>query len=74
MKVTKAHNSFIVSQNIKGGKEPVVVLSLKHWEYLQDRLEDLEMSASSLLRKKITTARNEKKNYTPREVRRALGL
>lgn len=64
----------MVSRNIKSGKEPIVVLSLKHWEHLQDRLEDLEMSASDLLRKKITTARSEKKNHTPREVKKALGL
>ena len=74
MKITKTHNSFNVSQNVRGGKEPVVVLTLKHWENIQDRLEDLEMSASSLLRKKIATARREKKSFTPKEVKRALGI
>jgi hypothetical protein len=44
----------------KIGKTPVVVLPLKIWREIENRLEDAEMSASVFLRKKIAKARSEK--------------
>jgi hypothetical protein len=54
----------------KIGKTPVVVLPLKIWREIENRLEDMEMSASVFLRKKIARARSEKKLYSPSQVKK----
>lgn len=61
-------------QNIKIGKQPVIVLPLAEWENIQEYIEDLEMNASSALRKKIVAARKEKNLYSSSEARRMLGV
>ncbi len=58
----------------KIGKEPVVIVPLKQWEDLEDRLEDFEMSSSVFFRKKIAKARGEKKRYTSDEAKKMLGV
>jgi hypothetical protein len=58
----------------KIGKEPVVIVPLKQWEDLEDRLEDFEMSSSLTFRKKIAKARAEKKRYTSDEAKKMLGI
>ena len=58
----------------KIGKEPVVIVPLKQWEALEDRLEDFEMSSSPSFRKKIAKARAEKKRYTSDGAKKMLGV
>ena len=58
----------------KIGKKPVVVLPLKIWQAVENRLEDLEVMESKNLRKKIAKARSEKKNYSEAEVKKLLGI
>ena len=55
----------------KIGKLPVVVLPLSDYEKIK---EDLAMSQSKNLRKKIAAARKEKKVYSALEVKKILGL
>lgn len=62
----------VKSQKI--GKMPVVVLPLKVWRNIADRLEELEMINSKSLRKKIAIARKEKKLYTLYEAKRMAGV
>ena len=47
----------------KIGKTPVVIVPIKIWEEIGDRLEDLEMEQSASFKKKITRARSEKTLY-----------
>lgn len=47
----------------KVGKESVVVLPLKTWKDIEEKLEDLEMAQSKTFRRKIIKARKEKKLY-----------
>lgn len=61
-------------QHQKIGKEPVVIIPLKQWEDLEDRLEDFEMQSSSSFQKKIVKARTEKKLYTSEEAKKMLGI
>jgi len=56
------------------GKKPVVVLPLKIWEEIHDRLEDSLMAESKPLRKRIAKARKEKKLYSSREVKKLLRI
>lgn len=58
----------------KIGKKPMVVLPLKIWEEIEDRLEDLEAKESKQFVKKILKARSEKKLYSSAQVKRHLGL
>lgn len=58
----------------KIGKEPVVVLPLKVWRYIEHELEDIEMQNSKALRGKIAKARKEKKQYSFIEVKKLLKL
>ena len=58
----------------KIGNKPVVVLPLKIWQIVEDRLEDLSVMESKKLRKKIAKARSEKKNYSGAEVKKLLGF
>lgn len=58
----------------KIGKAPVVVLPFKLWQEIENRLEELEMAASLSFRKKIAKARSEKKLYSAREIKKALGI
>lgn len=58
----------------KIGKNPVVVLPLKIWREIEDRLEDFEMMNSDVFRKRIMKARKEKKFYPFAEVKKRLGL
>jgi len=61
-------------QHQKIGKEPVVIIPLKQWEDLEDRLEDFEMQTSMPFRKKIAKARSEKKRYSSEEAKKMLGI
>ena len=63
-----------IKQNIEIGKKPVVILPLSEWENIKEYIEDLEMKASLILRKKIAAARKEKKLYSSSEARRMLGV
>lgn len=56
----------------KIGDKPVVVLPLDIWHEIEDRLENLEMSGSENLRKKVAQARKEKKLYSSLGVRKLL--
>ena len=56
----------------KIGKTPVVILPLKLWQFIEDQLEELEMTNAIFLRKKIDRARKEKSLYSSREVRKML--
>lgn len=58
----------------KIGNTPMVVLSLKIWEEIEDRLENLEILKSKNLKKKISTARSEKKLHSSAQVKKILGL
>ncbi len=58
----------------KIGKNPVVVLPLKVWREIEDRLEDLEMANSKAFQKRIMKARKEKKLYSFAEAKKKLGL
>jgi hypothetical protein len=58
----------------KIGKMPVVVLPLKIWREIENRLEDMEMNASVVLKKKIVKARSEKKLYSSSQVKKMLKL
>jgi F0F1-type ATP synthase delta subunit len=51
----------------------VVIVPLKQWEALEDRLEDFEMSSFPSFRKKVAKARAEKKRYTSDEAKKMLG-
>lgn len=62
----------IKSQKI--GRMPVVVVPLKIWEEVAQRLEDFEMLHSLSLRKKIVGARKEKKLYSDAQVKKILRL
>jgi hypothetical protein len=53
----------------KIGKLPVVVLPLKVWEAIEDRLEDAQIEPSPLLKKKIAKARLEKKLFSASQVK-----
>jgi len=55
------------------GKEPVVVVPLKQWEILEEKLEDFEMYISRSFKKKIAKARGEKK-YSSEEAKKLLGV
>ncbi len=57
---------------IKLGENPMVVLPLKVWNKLEDRIEDLEMEESKKLAKKISTARSSSKLYAISEVKKLL--
>lgn len=54
----------------KIGRAPFVVLPLKIWEEIEDRLEDLRIVDSSFLASKIAKARREKRQYSAVEVRK----
>jgi len=56
----------------KIGKEPVVIIPLKLWENLEERLEDFEARTSLSFQKKIVKARAEKKRYTEKEAKKCL--
>ena len=58
----------------KIGKRPVVVLPLDVWENIAEHIEELEMSNSESFRKKIKTARKEKKLYSSSEAKRLLKI
>lgn len=58
----------------KIGKMSVVVLPLKTWEEIENKLEDLEIMQSNFLRKKIAKARLEKKIYSSRQAKKMLGI
>lgn len=55
------------------GHLPVVVLPLKAWQEIEDRLEDVEMLHSVSFRKKIAKARAEKRLYSLAQVKKLLG-
>lgn len=58
----------------KLGENPVVVLPLKVWNELEDRIEDLEIEESKKLAKKISMARLYKKLYSVSDTRKLLKL
>lgn len=58
----------------KIGRMPVVVLPIKIWQSIEDRLEELAMIDSVSLRKKIAKARSEKKFYSSFQVKKILGI
>ena len=57
----------------KIGSAPVVVLPLRTWQEIEERIEDAELLSSETLRKKVARARAEKKLYSVSQARRALG-
>ncbi len=59
---------------IKIGKNPVVVLPLKIWQEIENKLEELEMAESKTLRKKIAKARAEQKLYSSTETKKLLRI
>lgn len=58
----------------KIGKAPVVIVPLKLWENLSQKLEDFEIFYSPSLRKKIATSRKEKRLYSDAQVKKILHL
>lgn len=58
----------------KIGKKPVVVLPLKIWKEIEDRLEDMQARESKNFVKKITRARLEKKLYSSTRAKKLLGI
>ena len=58
----------------KIGKTPVIVLPLNDWMEIENKLEDLEIMQSVLLRKKIIKARAEKKIYSLSQVKKMLKI
>lgn len=58
----------------KIGKQPVVVLPLKIWREIEEKLEDMAMERSKILKRKIIRARAQKKLYSAAEVRNLLKI
>lgn len=58
----------------KIGNTPMVVLPLKIWEEIEDKLENLEILKSKKLKKKISNARSEKKSYSSAEIKKILSF
>ena len=58
----------------KIGRAPVVVLPLKIWEEIADRLEESDISQSRSLAGRISKARREKKLYSSGQVRKLVGV
>lgn len=70
-------NTVIPSEKIKCqkiGKIPVVVLPLKMWQEIENKIEELEMMHSRSLRKKIVKARSEEKLYSSSQAKKMLGF
>lgn len=58
----------------KIGKKPMVVLPLKIWKEIEDRLEDMQAKESKDFVKKIARARLEKKLYSSTQAKKLLGI
>lgn len=58
----------------KIGKKPMVVLPLKIWKEIENRLEDLQAKESKNFLKKIAKARLETKLYSSSQAKTLLGL
>lgn len=58
----------------KIGKKAMVILPVKTWQDIEEYIEDVEMTRSKVLAKKIKQARSEKKTYSLDEVKKKLGL
>ena len=58
----------------KIGKKPVVVLPLKIWKEIEDRLEDSQAKESKNFLKRIAKARLETKLYSSTQAKKSLGL
>ena len=58
----------------KIGEKPVVILPIKLWQVIEDKLEELEMFNSKSFRRKIAKARKEKTLYSSREARKMLAV
>lgn len=58
----------------KIGNTPVVVISLKKWQEIEDSLEDLAITQAQFLKKKIAKARKEKKYYSLDEIKKMVGM
>lgn len=58
----------------KIGKQPVVVLPLKIWREIEEKLEDMAMERSKILKRKIIRARAQKKLYSAAEVKNLLKI
>jgi hypothetical protein len=56
------------------GKNPVVIIPLEQWPYIEQAIEDYEMYNSKSLKKQITKSRASKKWYTSSKARKMLGL
>lgn len=56
------------------GDQPIVILPLRFWREVEEKLEDLQMVESKDLKKKIAKARAEKKLYSATKVKKLLGL
>ena len=58
----------------KIGGKPVVILPLKIWKKIEDKLEDSEISGLGNIRRKIAKARKETELYSSSEVKKALRI
>lgn len=58
----------------KIGKQPVVVLPLKIWREIEEKLKDMAMERSKILKRKIIRARAQKKLYSAAEVKNLLKI
>lgn len=58
----------------KIGKQPVVVLPLKMWREIEEKLEDMAMERSKILKRKISRARAQKEFYSVAEVKNLLKI
>lgn len=62
------------SKLTKIGTQPAIVMPLRIWRQLEERLEDLEMMQSPTFRKKIARARAEKNHLSSNHVKKLLHL
>ncbi len=67
-------NKIFTNIKIFKNKTPFVVVPLKLWQEIEEKIEELEMLQAKYLRKKIEKARKEKKLYSPDEVRKILKI
>jgi hypothetical protein len=58
----------------KIGKNPVVIIPLDQWPFVERALEDYEMYNSKSFKKQIAKSRASKKWYSSSEARKMLGL
>jgi len=57
--IFKHMTTITIPKKLKIGKEPVILLSLKKWKEIEEKLEDLEIYYSERLSKEIAERREE---------------